>query len=245
MTDARPASLSLVPTPALCYLCEGPAAPGPDVVLRPTAPGPHTAGPRTVELCAPCRTGRPARGHGDIDPADIAWAMLVRDAEELHEECASGRWAPDDDVVRLAGVLARTPWADLTLLPVLPASPRSLLARLLHNLGRVLSHLPEEDPALLPVHRLVEALAAWPARPDGTPAGERSGGRHRKPGGPTSSRCTCGTCGPHRAAACTPSPPRPARHRKPRADDPAPEGTTSLWDERHRRGVARAHTPVG
>lgn len=242
MTDARPARLSLVPAPAPCYLCEGPSSPGPDVVLRPTAPGPHTAGPRTVDLCAPCREGRPARGRGDIGPADIAWAMLVHDAAYLHEECTSGRWTPDDEVVRVAGVLARTPWEDITLRPVLPTSPRGRLARLLYNLVRVLPYLPEEDPALLPVHRLVDVLATWPARSSGA-AGERGAGRHRKPGPTGPTRCTCGTCGPHRPA-CPPSP-QSARHRKPRADDPAPEGTTSLWDKRHRRGAARAHTPAG
>ncbi len=88
-------------------------------------------------------------------------------------------------------------------------------------------------------------------------------GRHRRPPAPPPPAvpvvwdCTCGACGPEEWPRCLalagPEPsdaifwdryrlpePSPARHRKPRPDDPAPGGTISLHERRLRRAAAEA-----
>ncbi|MFJ8134349.1 hypothetical protein [Streptomyces hydrogenans] len=233
-----------------CHLCDGPAlAPTGLTVLWHPALGES----RHVALCEPCRTGRPARDAPDLGPADFAWSVLTRDAHTLHQQYKSGQWHPDETELRFAGDLARLQWSEASVQNAQRTAPPGRLSLLLYNLAFVLRHTPAHDPALLPVRHLVDTLTDHQPLPATTPLtsanpGEAPGngtqpgenllgqerhaghGRHRKPQqsiteSPGPGRVP-GTGDPLGIGGLPPTP--PARHRKPRADDPMPEGVTPL-----------------
>ncbi|MGW3520553.1 hypothetical protein [Streptomyces hydrogenans] len=254
MTRPDAAHPSRVPDPVSCHLCDGPAlAPTGLTVLWHPALGES----RHVALCEPCRTGRPARDVPDLGPADFAWSVLTRDAQTLHQQYKSGQWQPDKTELRLAGILARLQWSEASIQNAQRTTPPGRLSLLLYNLAFVLRHTPAHDPALLPVCHLVDTLADRQALPATTPLttadpgeapshGTQPGkdvlgheryaghGRHRKPQQsstePPGPGNALGTDDPLGPGSLPPAP--SARHRKPRADDPMPEGVTPLW-QRH------------
>lgn len=64
--------------------------------------------------------------------------------------------------------------------------------------------------------------------------------RKRPEQGPITYGCVCGTHDPGETWPPCRERSDDARHRRPRLDDPAPEGTVSLWEARVRRDVRRA-----
>ncbi|MFD4370014.1 hypothetical protein [Streptomyces sp. NPDC058486] len=197
---------------------------------------------------------RPARTRlARSGPEDVAWWVLTWDTKTLHQQYASGQWAPNAADLSLAGTLVRLQWSEASIQAVQRTAPTCRLSLLLCNLAFVLRHTPAHDRALLPVHHLVDALAdhqhtpatapVTPAGPDdvpghGTAPGQdisaRERGGHRKPqqasaeaAGPGSTR---GGDGSLDLGGLLTSP--LARHCKPRADDPAPEGVNSLGQQR-------------
>jgi hypothetical protein len=155
VTSPRPRHLAALPP--TCHLCGPevvPAAPGVTVVLRPAA-GP----PRPVGLCVPCHSGRPARQSCDLGPADFAWRVLSRDAEDLRLDYASGQWLPYAAELRFAEDLARTPWTETAMRTAQRTAPPGRLSLLLNNAIFVLRHTEAQDPALRPFRCLIDALA--------------------------------------------------------------------------------------
>ncbi|WP_327359827.1 hypothetical protein [Streptomyces sp. NBC_01304] len=124
------------------------------MVLRP-ALGP----PRSVGLCESCRRGRPARDSPELGPADLLWHVLTRDAEALHGDYKRGQWLPRAAELQFAAGLARTQWSEDSMRAVQRTAPYGRLSQLLDNLVRVLRYTDGRDPALLPLHRLVDVLA--------------------------------------------------------------------------------------
>jgi hypothetical protein len=150
----RPRRLATVPP--TCHLCGEPAGQGPAVALCPAS-----GMTRSVGLCEPCRSGRPARDAPDIGPADIAWCVLTRDVNALQQRYDSELWHPSMAELQLAEGLARVPWTEESIRAAERAAPPGAgrLALLLDNAAFVLRYADARDPALLPLRRLIDVLA--------------------------------------------------------------------------------------
>lgn len=234
MSSPHPDRPRLAALPPVCHLCGHPADEGQPVVLHPAA-----CPPRPVSLCEPCRSGRPARDSPDLGPADVAWCVLARDAGSLLRDYEGGQWLPYEEELRFAEDLAHLHWTEGTMRTAQRTAPAGRLALLLDSALFVLRYAGARD--LLPLRALVDVLAdeaehqlppaAGPmpfreirAHSDDVHTG---GGRHRAPD-------TTGDLDPWPSWHLPAPEPKPARHRRARQDDPAPDGVTSLWEWRYR-----------
>lgn len=239
-------------------MCRNPADQGPAIVLHPAS-----GVPRPVGLCEGCRSGRPARDSPDLGAADLSWCVLAREAEALLQDYVGGQWLPYEAELHFAGDLARIPWTETSLRAAQQtAPPYGRLHLLLDNACFVLRYTDSHDPALLPLRRLVDVLAddaehqlppaadpapfretrvqfadllddlfVEPMRPSYAHAPEdlyAGTGRHRKPR-------EAGSPSPWMPDLPPEPTTPPAQHRRPRHDDPVPEGVTSLWEWRRHR----------
>ncbi|WP_157968711.1 hypothetical protein [Streptomyces geranii] len=250
----------LAALPPACHLCGEPADQGPAVILRPASGTTRPVG--LCEPCRSGRPARDEPEVGPADIAwyvltrDVSALQHRYDSELWHPSMAELEFA--ETLARLHWTEESIRSAERAAPP--GTGP---LALLVDNAAFVLRYADARDTALLPLRRLVDVLAddaerqlppatapepfreihvqttdlhegpfVEPMRPFhahayGTvavpPDVYAGSGRHRRPKDQGS-----GSASP----ADEPEP--PARHRRPRADDPVPEGVTSLWEWRFR-----------
>ncbi|MFK0293322.1 hypothetical protein ACIQU6_22985 [Streptomyces sp. NPDC090442] len=148
-----------------CDLCHyrRPAAGAPPVAARPPD-GPQ----REMRLCAPCREDRPGRRRRELIEEDFSWQVMSRQAHDLADAYAAGRWLPYEDEHRWALGLARTYWTRPALEAALrdpnPYLRAGRLVRVVEPLPRILGIVGPGDRSLRPVQALLDTLAVWSTR---------------------------------------------------------------------------------
>ncbi|MCK7624997.1 hypothetical protein MUU72_18100 [Streptomyces sp. RS10V-4] len=150
---------------ATCDLCHDrrPAAGAPVLTVRPPL-GPQ----RQVRLCTPCSEDRPGRRRRELIEEDFSWQVMARQAHDLADAYAAGRWLPYEDEHRWALGLARTYWTRPALEAALrdpnPYLRAGRLVRVVEPLPRILGVVGAGDRALRPAQALLDTLAVRSAR---------------------------------------------------------------------------------